>query len=60
LLDVEDLSEAIWLCLTKDAAIVNDVFNIGAREFTTMREDYQAVLDRAGFGKRIVGFRRGR
>jgi len=56
LLDVEDLSEAIWLCLTKDAAIVNDVFNIGAREFTTMREDYQAVLDRAGFGKRIVGF----
>ena len=45
LLDVEDLCEAIWLCLTLDATKVNDVFNIGAREFTTMREDYQAVLD---------------
>jgi hypothetical protein len=33
----------------------DDTFNIGAQEFTTMREDYQAVLDRAGFGKKIVG-----
>ena len=56
LLDVEDLSEAIWLCLTLDRQKVNDVFNIGAREFTTMREDYQAVLDEAGHGKRIIGF----
>jgi nucleoside-diphosphate-sugar epimerase len=55
-LDVEDLCEAIWLCLTLDPRRVNDVFNIGAKEFTTMREDYQAVLDCAGFGKRIVGF----
>lgn len=54
-LDVEDLCEAIWLCLTLDPRRVNDVFNIGAKEFTTMREDYQAVLDCAGFGKRIVG-----
>lgn len=56
LLDVEDLCEAIYLCMTGDPSKVNDVFNIGAREFTTMREDYQAVLDRAGFGKRIIGF----
>ena len=56
LLDVEDLCESIWLCLTLDAQKVNDVFNIGARAFTTMREDYQAVLDCAGFGKRIIGF----
>ena len=56
LLDVEDLCEAIWLCCTKPADCVNDTFNIGAREFTTMREDYQAVLDEAGHGKRIVGF----
>ena len=56
LLDVADLCEAIWLCLTLDAARVNDTFNIGAREFTTMREDYQAVLDEAGFGRRIIGF----
>jgi len=55
LLDVEDLCGAIWLTLTLDKAIANDTFNIGARDFTTMREDYQAVLDRAGHGKRIVG-----
>jgi len=53
LLDVGDLCEAIYLSLTKEDAIVNDVFNIGAKEFTTMKEDYQAVLDRAGFGKKI-------
>ena len=56
LLDVADLCEAVWLCLTLDEARVNDTFNIGAREFTTMRQDYQAVLDEAGFGRRIVGF----
>jgi len=56
LLDVFDLCEAIRLCLTLDAAVVNDTFNIGAKAFDTMRQDYQAVLDRAGFGRRIVGF----
>ena len=55
LLDVEDLCAAIWLCLTLEGDRVNDVFNIGAKEFTTMREDYQAVLDAAGFGKRVIG-----
>lgn len=55
LLDVEDLCDAIYLCATKDAAVANDTFNIGAKEFTTMKEDYQAVLDVAGFGKHIVG-----
>lgn len=56
LLDVDDLCDAIWLTLTLDKAKVNDVFNIGAKEFRTMREDYQAVLDEAGFGKKIRGF----
>jgi nucleoside-diphosphate-sugar epimerase len=53
LLDVEDLCEAIYLCATLDRDKVSDTFNIGAKEFTTMREDYQAVLDTAGFGKKI-------
>jgi len=53
LLDVEDLCEAIYLCATLDEKIVNDTFNIGAKEFTTMREDYQAVMDKAGYGKKI-------
>ncbi len=56
LLDVADLCDAIWACLTLDRDTVNDVFNIGAEEFTTMGGDYQAVLDRAGHGKRIIGF----
>ncbi len=56
LLDVEDLCESIWLTMTLDAAKVDDVFNIGAKEFTTMGEDYQAVLDDAGHGKKIRGF----
>jgi nucleoside-diphosphate-sugar epimerase len=44
------------LTATLDKDAVNDVFNIGAKEFTTMREDYQAVLDHAGHGKKIVPF----
>jgi nucleoside-diphosphate-sugar epimerase len=56
LLDVEDLCQAILSCMTKEDAIVNDTFNIGAAEFTTMKQDYQAVLDEAGFGKRIIPF----
>jgi nucleoside-diphosphate-sugar epimerase len=54
LLDVEDLCQAILLCMTLPPERANDTFNIGAKEFTTMGEDYQAVLDRAGFGKTIV------
>jgi Nucleoside-diphosphate-sugar epimerases len=56
LLDVDDLCDAIWLCATLDDERVNDVFNIGAAEFTTLRGDCQAVLDKAGQGKRIIGF----
>ncbi len=55
LMDVDDLDQAIWLALTLPAEKVNDTFNIGAKEFTTMKEDYQAVLDRAGHGRRIKG-----
>ena len=54
LLDVADLCDAIENCCALDAAAVNNTFNIGAREFTTLGEDYQAVLDYAGFGKTIT------
>ncbi len=56
LLAVEDLCEAIYLTLTLPEDVVNDTFNIGAKEFSTMKEDYQAVLDYAGHGKKIIGF----
>jgi len=55
-LDVEDLCEAIYIVATEEPSKVNDTFNIGAKEFTTMKEDYQAVLDYAGFGKKIKTF----
>ncbi len=54
LLDVEDLCQAIYQAATLPCGQVNDTYNIGAREFGTMRSDYQAVLDAAGFGKHIV------
>jgi nucleoside-diphosphate-sugar epimerase len=56
LLDVEDLCQAIYLAATVDPTKANDTFNIGAKVFTTMKQDYQAVLNRAGFGKKIVSF----
>ena len=56
LLDVEDLCSAIHACMTLDETLINDTFNIGAAEFTTMKQDYQAVMDEAGFGKRIIPF----
>jgi len=56
LLYVEDLCDAIHLAATLNRSIVNDTFNIGAKAFGTMKEDFQAVLDRAGFGKRIITF----
>lgn len=55
LLDVEDLCEVIHLCTTLDLSVVNDTYNVGAKEFGTMRDNVQAVLDRAGHGKRVVG-----
>ncbi|MGE5364492.1 MAG: NAD-dependent epimerase/dehydratase family protein [Bacteroidota bacterium] len=55
LLDVEDLCEAIYLCSALNEDAVNDTFNIGAKHYTTMKEDYQAVLDYAGFNKKIRG-----
>ena len=55
LMDVEDLCGAIWSAMTYPKEVVATEFNIGAKEFTTMKEDYQAVLDVAGHGKKIRG-----
>ncbi len=56
LLDVEDLCQAIYACLTEGSTKVNDTFNIGAAIYSTMKNDYQSVLDEAGFGKKIIPF----
>jgi nucleoside-diphosphate-sugar epimerase len=54
LLDVEDLCEAISLCASLGREKVNDTFNVGAKTFGNMRDNFQAVLDRAGHGKHVV------
>ncbi len=53
LLDVEDLCTAIVAAGTLPEAQANETFNIGAGEFTTLRGDFQAVLDAAGHRRGI-------
>lgn len=52
-LDVEDLTDAIWLALNAEEETASNVFNIGASKFGTFKDDFQAVLDDAGFGKKV-------
>ncbi|MCL5778691.1 NAD-dependent epimerase/dehydratase family protein [Limibaculum sp. FT325] len=59
LLDVEDLCRAVELAATADPAAADDTFNVGAERFGTLRESFQAVLDRAGHGKRVVSLPKG-
>ncbi len=54
LLDVEDLCQAIVLVANGPEEVTNDVFNIGAGQFATVREEFQAVLDEAGYGRRVI------
>lgn len=53
LLDVEDLCDVIYTTMTADPDTVNTVFNVGAKVFGTMKEDFQAVLDHAGHGRKV-------
>lgn len=55
LLHVRDLVRAIELMFTSEEDEVNDIFNVGATEYGTMKEDFQALLDEAGTGKRVIG-----
>ncbi len=54
LMDVDDLCDAIYAVSKKPYNAVNDTFNAGAAEYRTMKEDYQSLLDYAGFGKKVV------
>jgi nucleoside-diphosphate-sugar epimerase len=51
---VEDLCVAIERCLTADMEAVNETFNVGAEEFGSLRDSFQAVLDRAGHNRHVV------
>jgi nucleoside-diphosphate-sugar epimerase len=56
LLDVEDLCQAIYSAATGEREKVNDTFNVGAKVFNSLADDFQAVLDYAGHGKKIRNF----
>ncbi|RKR92040.1 nucleoside-diphosphate-sugar epimerase [Micromonospora pisi] len=51
---VEDLVDAVVTVLHAPDEVANDTYNLGAERFGTLREDFQAVLDAAGHGKRVV------
>jgi nucleoside-diphosphate-sugar epimerase len=53
LLAVEDLVEAIVLAARKRAA-AGETFNVGAKEFGTVRSDLQALIDHAGSTSRLT------
>ena len=52
---VEDLVDAVLTVLAAPEDVAGDTYNLGAAEFGTLREDFQAVLDAAGHGRRVVG-----
>ncbi|WP_214107648.1 NAD-dependent epimerase/dehydratase family protein [Acrocarpospora catenulata] len=53
MLAIEDLVAAIECVLAAPESVAGDTYNIAAAEFGTLREDFQAVLDAAGHGKRL-------
>lgn len=54
MLAADDLVDAVMLCLHASDEVANDTYNLAAARFGTIREDFQAVLDAAGHGKRVV------
>jgi nucleoside-diphosphate-sugar epimerase len=50
----EDVVDAVLATLDAPAEVANDTFNIAAADFGPLRDDFQAVLDAAGHGKRVV------
>ncbi|ASW57172.1 NAD(P)-dependent oxidoreductase [Plantactinospora sp. KBS50] len=51
----EDVVTAVLAVLEAPDEIANDTYNVAAAEFGSLRDDFQAVLDAAGHGKRVVG-----
>jgi len=59
LMDVEDLCQCIYLFSKQKKSSMNQEFNVAAEQFSTMKEDFQAVLTMAGYGKHITCFPEG-
>jgi len=54
LLDVEDLCSAIYLTLVKEKEITNDTFNVGAMEFTTVKEDLESFFRKVNSKSKVM------
>jgi nucleoside-diphosphate-sugar epimerase len=54
MLAIEDLIAAVAAAVTAPPEVASDTYNIAAAEFDTLRADFQAVLDMAGHGRRVV------
>lgn len=54
LLHIDDLVDAIYTASVAPEEKANDVFNVGATEFGTLREDLQKLLVHAGTGKKVI------
>lgn len=54
MLDVDDLADFTVSLLDADDETFDATYNVAATEYGTLREDFQAVLDRAGHGRRVV------
>lgn len=55
LFEVDDLVDAINLASTLPVEKVNDVFNVGAAEFKTVKDDVGAMCEYAKTGSRVLG-----
>lgn len=51
---IEDLVDAVLTVLAAPADVACDTYNLAAARFGALRDDFQAVLDAAGHGKRVV------
>lgn len=56
LLHIDDLMDVCIMMLENDEEVVSDVYNVASSEYTTMKGDLQALLDYAGFGKKVIPF----
>jgi len=56
LLDVEDLSEAVFLALTASEEKANNIFNVGAEQFGALREDLLEFIHEIRSASRLVSF----
>lgn len=50
---VDDLIACVHAVLAAEPERANDTFNVAAEEFGSLREDFQSVLDAAGYGRRV-------